>query len=149
MRLVLIAIAVLFAGSFVFLRITQERTVRGEATLGGTTVSVEIAATIPTLRRGLSGRDSLPDGTGMVLQFPRPERHAIWMKDVRFAIDVVWVREGKIVDIAPNVPPEPVDEAFPSIYEPRLEADTVIELPAGFAAEHGLKIGDPVEVRRS
>lgn len=149
MRYVLVIAAVAFAGSFVWLRFSQERFGTGEARLGGAVVQVDIAASIPTLRRGLSGRDSLPDGTGMAFLFARPAKHAIWMKDMRFAIDIVWVRSGKIVDIAPNVPPPATSDAELQTYLPRLESDTVIELPAGFAAEHGLKIGDPVEVTRS
>ncbi len=148
MRIVLILIAVAFALSFVWLRFSQEQFGKGEARLGGAVVRVDIASTIPTQRRGLSGRESLPDGTGMAFLFWAPARHAIWMKDMRFAIDIVWARDGKIVDIAPNVPPPTVPDELLRTYLPRLEADVVIELPAGFAAEHGLKIGDAAEVRR-
>lgn len=148
MRPVLIIVGVVFALSFVLLRFSQERYGRGEARFGETVVRVDIAASIPTQKRGLSGRESLPDGTGMAFLFSAPAKHAIWMKDMRFAIDIVWVRSGKIVDIAPNVqPPATPDEPLQT-YLPRLESDTVIELPAGFAAEHGLKIGDPVEITR-
>lgn len=148
MRIALILIAVAFALSFVWLRFSQEQFGKGEVRLGGTVVQVDIASTIPTQRRGLSGRESLPDGTGMAFVFWAPARHAIWMKDMRFAIDIVWARDGKIVDIAPNVPPPATPDEHLQTYLPRLESDTVIELPAGFAAEHGLKIGDPAEVSR-
>ena len=148
MRIFLIVVVVAFALSFVGLRISQERLGKGEAQFGETVVHVDIADSIPTQRRGLSNRESLPDGTGMVFLFNAPAKHAIWMKDMKFAIDIVWVRSGKIVDIAPNVqPPATPDEPLQT-YLPRLESDTVIELPAGFAVEHGLKIGDPVEIRR-
>ncbi|TAK04737.1 DUF192 domain-containing protein [Patescibacteria group bacterium] len=149
MRYVLIIVAAAFALSFVGLRVSQEWYGKGEARFGETVVQVEIAASIPTQRRGLSNRESLPDGTGMAFLFRSPAKHAIWMKDMRFAIDIVWARDGKIVDIAPNVPPPAMPEEPLPTYLPRLESDTVIELPAGFAAEHGLKIGDPVEIMRS
>ncbi len=149
MRYLLIIAAVVFTLSFVGLRLSQERLGKGEVRLGEARVQVEIAASIPTQRRGLSKRASLPDGTGMVFLFPTPARQAIWMKDMRFAIDIVWARSGKIVDIAPNVPPPATPDEPLQTYLPRLESDMVIELPAGFATEHGLKIGDPVEVKRS
>lgn len=149
MRYLLMIAAVIFTLSFVGLRISQERLGKGEARLGDAVVQVDIAASIPTQRRGLSKRESLPDGTGMAFLFKNPAKHAIWMKDMRFAIDIVWARNGKIVDIAPNVQPPATPNEPLQTYLPRLESDTVIELPAGFAVEHGLKIGDVVEVKRS
>lgn len=150
MRIVLIIIAVVFTLSFVGLRFSQERLGKGEVRFGDTVVQVDIAASIPTQRRGLSGRESLPDGTGMAFLFANnPAKHAIWMKDMLFAIDIVWARDGKIVDIAPNVQPPATPEEPLQTYLPRVESDIVIELPAGFALEHGFKIGDSVEVTRS
>lgn len=133
--------------AFVLLWFIQHRFGKGEAVIAGRTIPVEIASTMVTRAKGLSGRQSLPDDTGMVFLFPLAGKHAMWMPDMRFSIDILWVREGKIVDIAPGVQPMQKGEA-PRIYEPRLAADMVVELPAGYAVAHDVHIGDTVEVRK-
>lgn len=148
-RTVLLITVVVLALAWGWLWVSQRRLGAADIVVGDTTVRVEIASSIPTQKTGLSGRASLPDGTGMLFVFSRAARHAIWMKDMRFAIDIIWIRNGVVVDIAPNVPaptqPEQVEGL--RIYQPRLEADRVLEVPAGFSAEHGLKIGDTVVVK--
>lgn len=149
--LVVVTLAV-FSLAWGWLWWSQQQLDRATVTVGEATVAVEVASSIPTLRKGLSGRASLPDGTGMLFRFPKEERHAIWMRDMRFAIDILWIRDGVVVDVAPEVPPPSgaalENPALLRIYEPRLPADMVLEVPAGFAAAHGVKIGDAVEVRR-
>lgn len=139
------AVALLVA--FILLWFIQHRFGKGEAVIAGRSIPVEIAGTLYTRAKGLSGRQSLPDDSGMVFVFPLAAKHGMWMPDMHFAIDILWVRQGKIVDIAPGVQPIQKGEQ-PRIYEPRLPADMVVELPAGFAVEHALKIGDTVEVRK-
>lgn len=141
----LIITLVVIAVAFTFLWITQRELNTGEADIGGTRINVEIASTIPTRTKGLSDRVSLADDTGMVFVFPVAAKHPIWMKDMNFAIDIIWVRREEIVDIAPNVkPPGPDGEL--RVYKPRLEADMVVEVVSGFTEEHGIKIGDELKV---
>lgn len=135
------------AASFAWLAWRQNQYGHGTLTIGGQAVSVEIAQTMATRMRGLSGRPSLPDGQGMVFLFPFPGKHAMWMPNMHFSIDIIWVRDGSIVDIAPNVPPQPAGE-LPRTYPPRLPANMVIELPTGTANRLGLKIGDTVSLQK-
>lgn len=145
-RSFLIVLAAAFALSFVGLAVSQRMLGRATAVIGGARVAVDVARSMPTITAGLSGRDRLSADSGMLFIFPFPARHAMWMKGMQFAIDIVWMRDGKIVDIAPNLQPAPPDDRNPPSYEPRLDADAVLELPAGFSAAHGLKIGDAVAV---
>ena len=124
----------------------QQRTVIKEYQVGDTSVQLEVTQTVQDRIDGLSNRESIGKADGLLFVFPTSDRHAIWMKDMLFPIDIVWVREEKVIDIAPNVqPPSPgtLDNELDA-YFPRLDADWVIEFPAGWAEEHGLKIGDPV-----
>ena len=115
----------------------------GRVTLQGQTVEVEIARSGPERARGLSGRAGLAPGRGMIFLHERPDLHPYWMKDMRFAIDILWLREGRVVDVAHRVRPEPpgtADRDLPS-YAPRAPADAVLEVPAGFARLHGWDVG--------
>ncbi|MBF8280449.1 MAG: hypothetical protein HW383_222 [Candidatus Magasanikbacteria bacterium] len=136
---VFIVVAVI---SFIALRVSQSVYKKTTLKIGGETVILQIADTSVKRQKGLSGRSLLPANRGMIFIFGEKRQHAFWMKDMNFPIDILWLDERKIVDIAPIVPPAKAGDLNPPRYYPRLPADVVIELPAGFAAEHQLKIGD-------
>ena len=110
------------------------------------TVNVEIADTLDQQRRGLGGREDLPWDTGMLFVYEKPAPVAIWMKGMQFDIDIVWIQEGRIVDMvwgARHDVPDPLP-----VYRPRQTADRVLEVPAGYAEAHGWLIGDSVTTKR-
>ena len=67
------------------------------------------------------------------------------MKDMKFPIDIIWIQGNEVVDIAPNLPV--VAAEFLSTYEPKVPANYVLEVNAGFVEEHGIKVGDNIEIR--
>ncbi len=102
---------------------------------------VEIADTDEERIKGLSGRESLPEGRGMLFVFDQPGMYGFWMKDMLFSIDIIWLsEEGRVVHIVKNASPE----SFPEVFYPAAEAKYVLELPAGTAERLGLQIGDEV-----
>jgi uncharacterized membrane protein (UPF0127 family) len=115
-----------------------------EVTIGIHRIQVEVADTPDRRSRGLSGRSRLGEGRGMVFPYARAERHGFWMYDMRFDIDIVWIREDRIVDVTSRAPHDPPG-ALPS-YRPKEPADLVLEVPAGTAESLGWKIGDRVTV---
>lgn len=121
----------------------QQRTVIEPYRVGNEVLRLEVTQTAADRQRGLGGRDAIGEADGMLFVFPEVDRHGIWMKDMRFAIDIIWVAQGKIVDIAPRVPYVQTTQELP-IYYPRLDAEWVIEVPAGTAEREEWKIGDPV-----
>lgn len=98
-------------------------------------------------RKGLSGREQLAPYDGMLFVFSFPYRQAMVMRDMEFPLDIVWAREGVVVDIAKNLQPDDRPEAQLTHYLPRTEADMVLELPAGWSDRYGLKVGDELQVR--
>ncbi|HLA04217.1 MAG TPA: DUF192 domain-containing protein, partial [Patescibacteria group bacterium] len=97
-------------------------------------------------QKGLSDLSSLPIGESMLFVFDQSKRHTFWMKDVEFAIDIIWIDENKkIVDIASNVPSEPdKGEKELTRYKPKSDAKYVLEINAGISALHNLQKGDQV-----
>mgnify|MGYP001486975484 FL=1 len=65
--------------------------------VGGQTFRVEVATTEPQRQTGLSGRPSLPGDAGMLFLMPEAARHAFWMPDMAFAIDLVWIDARQVV----------------------------------------------------
>jgi uncharacterized protein len=86
-------------------------------------------------RKGLLGRDSLRDGSAMVLA----PTNAIHTCGMRFAIDVVFVRRnGVVVKVRSGVPPWRAVVSLP--------AYAVIELPSGTLGPDDVKVGDVLAV---
>lgn len=115
-----------------------------EVTIGNLSVNAKIASRASERKKGLSELESLPLGEGMLFIFETSGTYSFWMKDVRFAIDIIWLDEnGRVVDIAANVAPEPGrDDDELTLYRPRSEALYVLEVNAGLSTLSGIQIGD-------
>lgn len=104
-------------------------------------VRVDVVVTPADQRRGLSGRELLEADEGMLFWGEKPELRGIWMKDMLFSIDILWLNEqGVIVDIYRNAVPE----SYPEVFYPRIPAVHVLELPAHFTELHSVSVGDTV-----
>lgn len=102
-------------------------------------VLAEVADSEEDRQLGLMFRESLADNQGMLFIFNDEARHAFWMKNMRFPLDIIWISGDKqIVDIKTNVPP--CDESCVGL-EPRVPARYVLETPAGFIERNRVKIG--------
>ena len=77
--------------------------------VGNVVFEVEVADTPQSRSKGLSGRDSLPDMSGMIFVFESGRTSNFWMKGMRIPLDFVWIgEECTIVDTHSNVqPPAP------------------------------------------
>jgi len=114
-------------------------------------VYVDVAKTKDERQKGLSGRDSMPFNQGMHFVFDAPDKYAIWMKDMKFPIDIIWIDDNppadgkKIVDIVESALPEPgkKDEAL-KIYRPKSPAKYILEINAGLVKLNNVKVGDTV-----
>ena len=106
--------------------------------IGETTFKVEIANTYDARARGLSGRKSLATDTGLLFLFDTPARYGFWMKDMSFPIDIIWIGDnGKVVFIEKDVKPS----TYPKVFYSSGPANFVLELNAGAADNHSIKIG--------
>ena len=109
--------------------------------------SVELALTSDQQSQGLSDRDSLAPGTGMLFVFAPRRASAFWMFRMRFPIDIVWISANcAVVDITVEAPaPEPdTPTSYLPTYSSSSDAGYVLEINAGKAAEQGIEIGDAV-----
>jgi len=109
----------------------------------GQVFKVEVERSESAREKGLSGRRLLVDSRGMLFLFDTPGMYEFWMKDMRFSIDIVWIVQGKIVDISRNVPAPKAGES-PVKVKPRTPADTVLEVKSGTALKW--QLGDVVTI---
>ncbi|OGG75148.1 hypothetical protein A3H74_04090 [Candidatus Kaiserbacteria bacterium RIFCSPLOWO2_02_FULL_51_13] len=138
--------------------------------IGGERIKAHVRDTPKARAEGLSGWEALSDGEGMLFVFSEDGHHTFWMKDMNFPIDIVWISEsgpahlpsvcsgkartrkaqteskcagGEVVDIKHNVSPDTYPEYS---FAPQVPARYVLELPAGWMVEHGVVVGDDVEL---
>jgi len=93
-------------------------------------------------QQGLSGTTMLPEDVVKLFVFDDNNRWSFWMKDMRYAIDMLWVNEGEeIVHIERAVAPE----TYPAqSFTPPVPARYVIETVAGFSEKQQLATGTKV-----
>lgn len=142
---VAVAVVVFAVGLRIKTALDLRNPVVAEATLRGHTFTIEVADTPAKRELGLGERDALAEGHGMYFPFGMEQRWVFWMKGMRFPIDIVWIRGGRVVDISHEIPPP---AGFPlETYSPAEPADAVLELNAGVARDIGLEAGDEVVIR--
>jgi uncharacterized membrane protein (UPF0127 family) len=113
--------------------------------VGHQALTVEVAGTRQERARGLMGREWLaPDG-GMLFDFERWGRHAIWMKNTLIPLDILWLDGGgTVVHIQGSAQPCRADPC--PIYQPDRDARYVLELAGGGARRLGVRVGDRLDL---
>lgn len=107
-------------------------------------VEIEIADTKEEKSKGLSGVVSLNLNSGMLFLYDKPEITKFWMKGMKIPLDFIWIRDQKIVDLLPNIPPpesNQSDQTLP-LYAPTTPINKVLEVNAGFIAKNNIQVGD-------
>lgn len=111
--------------------------------IGRTPVQFTAAQTQEERTRGLSGRKRLGENEGLLFIFPKNGRQGIWMKDMLFPIDIIWISEDlTVVGIKENATPD----SYPEVFYPEREARYVLEVNALFVEIKGIRIGDQVNI---
>jgi len=114
--------------------------------IADTPVLASVADSMTERIKGLSDTPFLPENVVKLFAFGVPGEHSIWMKDMNYALDILWTDEqGTIVHIEESVSPESFPESFASP-EP---AWFVIEANAGFVASNTIAVGDEVALPTS
>ncbi|MDA1347269.1 MAG: DUF192 domain-containing protein [Chloroflexi bacterium] len=115
-------------------------------TVGGITFGAEVAHTPADRVQGLSDRDELAPGTGMLFVFESGVASSFWMKGMRFALDFVWIgADCTVAGTTVNVPPPSSDsDTSPPIFNSPAPAAYAFEINAREVNEYGIEVGDPV-----
>lgn len=101
-------------------------------------IQVFVAKNPTSREHGLSGYPALLPDQGMLFIFPVASTYSFWMKDMNFAIDIIWMNsDRKIVEISENVTPE----SFPKKFSPSGLVQFVLEVGAKEARKHGFEPG--------
>ena len=111
--------------------------------LGSNHYQLEVVENEDDKKRGLSGRSNIRDDQGMIFIYAEQDRRCMWMKDMNFSIDIIWLDENEVIShIEANVTPE----TYPNSFCGETDAKYVIELKGGVADSNGVRVGDNVDI---
>lgn len=117
--------------------------------VAGNPVEVQVVKTDISRAKGLGGKDTLLPGKGMLFVFDKKDvSPPFWMKDMNFAIDIIWINDGKVAQITKDIPPptEGSSNENLKLHLPDNPIDYVLEVSAGYSDEIGIKVGDTVDL---
>lgn len=106
-------------------------------TLNNQPLTVEIASTQAAMARGLMGRTTLPEGTGMLFIHPTPQRLSYWMKDTLIPLDIgFFTEDGTLQEIYPLYP-----RNLSPVVSHRTDLRFALEVPQGWFKAHNISPG--------
>lgn len=143
----------LWVTAFVIVGLTLYLSFFASSTGGDTKLSVpqsdkkytlQVADTPELRAKGLGGTESLDRDGGMLFVFPKPTHACMWMKDMNYGLDMIWLDENKkVVSISANVQPSTYpDRNFCSQAK---KASYVIELNAGEIEQSNIQLGQTLK----
>lgn len=115
------------------------------------TLHVEVVTLRKDMELGLGNRKGLQQGKGMLFLYARPGQRIFWMKGMRFALDIIWIRNNRIVHIKKNIPPPSlmIADRHLARYGKGIYADMVLEVPAGYSEKKRYTLDDSVKLLSS
>ena len=109
--------------------------------IGSVVIPITLVSTPELRERGLSGLKMLPEGAGMLFDMKSVGNHGIWMKEMLFSIDILWIDDSnRINTIIAHATPD----SYPHVFYPSSPARYVLEVNAGFVTAQKIKVGDSV-----
>ncbi len=113
--------------------------------VGSESLRVEVADNDEERAQGLSGLDSLPESQGMLFDFRESADHrpSFWMKGMKFDIDIIWIKDGRVVGVTKNLQPPLNTDYFPT-YKAPTDIDYALEVNADWADKTNTQVGTPV-----
>lgn len=109
-------------------------------TVGGETITVEVADDESERQIGLMYRESLGRDAGMLFVYPDAQERRFWMKNTRVPLSIAFIgADGRVVSISDMVPLDlnTTPSGGPARY--------ALEMNRGWFASHGVRVGDPVQ----
>ena len=125
---------------------SQVLPITAQAIIKEQVINLEVAQTPQQQAMGLMFREALPDDRGMFFPFEEARIARFWMNNVPVALDMIFLQEGKVVEIA-TAPPCDTEPQDCPLYGPDTIVDGVIELREGRAKELNLATGDTIEIK--
>jgi len=108
------------------------------------TVEVRIADTLDQRYTGLSDTESLGPNEGMLFIHDEEDTHTYVMRDMSFALDIIFIDANGTITTIHHADPPPEGESYSERYPGR--GKYVLEVNRGWTNRTGVSVGDIVEL---
>lgn len=118
-------------------------------TVGGHPVTAEVADTDERRRYGFMFQKHLADDRGMIFIYPTRRPLAIWMRNTRMELDLLYVDDdGRVSAVYRRMKPfhEPQHSRADPGYTTSTDCRFAVELAGGWLDRHGVGLGARVEI---
>lgn len=135
LAIIILLVVLVLAGQFAAARLVPHTTT---LYISDNEFKARVVSTESTREKGLSGTTHLPEGEAMLFVYGHDNRWGVWMKDMHYAIDVIWLDESKkVVDFVTSVSPS----SYPRVYVPSKPARYIVEVPSGTVKSKSIRTG--------
>jgi len=135
---VIVGLILLLVGATAFYVLGPQTQPHTTLHLGDGIFKARVVQSVAERERGLSGTSQLAQNQAMILVFDGNGRWPIWMKDMNYPLDIVWLNQDKkVIYIVKNAPPD----SYPKTFLPKDAARYVVELPAGMVDQKTITVG--------
>lgn len=128
-------------------------------TENGEILSLILADTERDRIRGLGRKAFIREDEGMLFIFPASDFHGIWMKEMRFPLDIIWLEKRIVANtrkrtdtdtelVVVDMKEGATSETYPLVFYPRQPAGYVLEVNEGSAKKAGISIGSVLTFSR-
>jgi len=115
---------------------------KAEVIIGENKFEVEVADDMVKRSRGLSGREELGEKEGMLFVYEIAGSPGFWMKEMNFPIDIIWIKNGKVLGFEEKMTPESYKEK--KIFYPPEKIKMILEVRAGIVEKLNIKEGEEI-----
>lgn len=134
--------------TYPFLRKIEQAERKSKIKINNQVIVADVVNSEKKLKKGLSGRDSLGLDEGMLFVFEEEKDREVWMKNMNFPIDIIWISGNRIVGVDREVQPEPdVPEEELTLHKSPEPVDKILEVRAGRAQLFEASAGDRVKIK--
>lgn len=119
--------------------------ISAKALVANQVIELEVARTPQQQAVGLMYRTDLPANRGMLFLFHPPQTVNFWMKNVQIHLDILFLKDGVVKAIAPNISPCKTNPC--PTYSSGIPVNQVLELRGGQVERLGLKIGSRITIQ--
>lgn len=114
----------------------------GTLSINDKKINIEVASSGSDHYRGLSNRESLCQDCGMLFNFSDYDERIFVMRDMKFPLDIIFINNNKIINIASNLEPEGSRPAH--TYSSQDKVNRVLEVNSGYCKKNNIKVGDKI-----
>ena len=120
-----------------------------ELRLGDQTLEVEVVDTDESRGRGLMGRSSLNEGSGMLFVYEEPQMLTFWMKETKTPLSIGFFDSHQLLINTADMDPPAKNQLFLPVYQSARPALYALEVPQGWFKKHKMKPGTKFYLKNS